>query len=162
MVFEPSLSTDEAQRAARAAAYVPQPVGYPQLIPCDDGQSVTFTVLIDGRYYTAERVRPDFPHIDEKVTLVLSDGDTATREGLADIQNGVGIEDSRLEARIEWTLLERLLKGEPVAFGDFISAYVSNYGVVSAASPEYYEALKILTTVWLRTAALLGQVTTTP
>src|SRR5687768_9146109 len=95
----------------------------PKLVDLNShGNNITITFLLDGKYYTAERIRPDFASIA---------GDTKLEVGalgalLNDRRQEIGRMTTR-EARCEQFLLDGLLLDGEITFDVEFEAYLRDH-----------------------------------
>ncbi len=148
-----TASTTDDRMAELNARFTPQRVDLSL-----HGGSVTITFLLDGRYYTAERIRPDFPAVPDDAKLVFagsiySPGGDRLDDRRLEVENtGVSRRYFLPEERCELKLILDLLRKRDQTFGPAFQAYLISCRLddVEPTNRSYYEALKVFTTVWLR------------
>jgi hypothetical protein len=117
------------------------------------GGSHTLTYLLDGRYFTVERIRPDFPRVADDAELRMkSSADAKLRARRQEIDR------QTREARCEQYLIEALLTNGMITFGVEFQSYlrVNHLDDTEPTNRSYYDAKKAFVTVWLRLTAIIA------
>jgi hypothetical protein len=150
-------TTDEAVREAELKERIT-----PQLVNLDKhgGSSWTITILLDGRYFTVKRARPDFPAISDDAELRLPttpQGEDALRTRRVELVRDDTLEgaspDRGCELRLIW-----LMQAKGVVRFDYAWRQYRQYCRIADAeptNPAYHHALKRFTEAWLRLDQLL-------
>jgi hypothetical protein len=134
----------------------------PQLVNLDrhSGSSWTITVLLDGRYFTVERARPDFPAISDDAALKLPttpQGEDALRTRRAELVRDDTLEGASPDRGCEFRLISSMQANGVVTFGYAWRQYRQYCRIADAepTTPAYHRALRRFTEAWLRLDQLL-------
>lgn len=130
----------------------------PQLVDLNaHGSSITCTVLLNGQYYTASNIRPDFtaPSDDAVLRLPVVNSNS-TFAMLSERREAVGI--LLREDRCERWLIDNVLKNGQVMFRACWRSYLMYVGLddVEPSNRSYYDAIKLFVGVWHRLSELLA------
>lgn len=153
-----SPTTDSERMTELDARFTPQRVDLNL-----HGGSHTLTYLLDGQYYTAERIRPDFPKVSDDAKLTLTSRDCPEANELRKRRGKVAMDGAvrsapSTEERCESDMILDLLGELELTFGGYFQKYLLHRRLddVEPTNKSYYEAKKTFTTVWLRLAEIIA------
>lgn len=124
----------------------------PELVDLNaHGSSISATILIDGKYYTAINLRPDFTEPDGDAELALPETNREVMIAtLRERHQAVGtlVREDRCE---QW-LINQVLENDQVVFSLCWRSYLEYVGLndVEPSNRSYYDAMKTFVTVWHR------------